>query len=220
MEESRIIKKRYLLFSFILLALPSLLLIIPDNSTSSELKPELLLKELNDETRFVSTDFVAEKIINGDRHIILIDVRSPEEYNKFKLKNAINIPLSNLLDKDENGDLLWEGILNHEVNTNIFYSNGSVYANQAWMLARRLNFKNNYVMEGGLNKWVETIMHPVKPSGEASEQAFALYSFRKAAAMYFGNGDAGNAVSSDNKEPQSIVPIVKKNKKGNAGGGC
>jgi len=72
-------------------------------------------------------------------------------------------------------------------------------------------------MEGGLNKWVETIMRPVKPGNEASDEEFAQYAFRKAASMYFGKaGTVNNA--SENDAPQTLVPPIKKEKKGNTGG--
>ncbi len=218
MKEKAIIKRGYIFLSIVLIGIPVLLLILPDKTTTTELKPEQLLKEVINDNRFVSTDFVAEKIIAGDPHILLIDVRSPEEYNKFKLKNAVNIPLSNLLDKDEDGNLLWEYILNQDVNQNVFYSNGTVYANQAWMLSRRLNFKNNYVMEGGLNKWVETIMMPKKPKDDDDENAFTLYEFRKAAASYFG-GSSSTATNENVTNSEMIIP-VKKEKKEKKQGGC
>jgi rhodanese-related sulfurtransferase len=219
MKEKVIIKRGYILLSIFLIGIPVLLLILPDKSTTAELKPELLLNEVINDNRFVSTDFVAEKIINGDPHILLIDVRSPEEYNKFKLKNAINIPLTDLLNKDENGNLVWEYIVNQDVNLNVLYSNGTVYANQAWMLLRRLNFKNNYVMEGGLNKWVETIMMPKKPETDDNENAFALYEFRKAAALYFGGGGTSSAISENETNSGVSIP-VKKEKKEKKQGGC
>jgi sulfur-carrier protein adenylyltransferase/sulfurtransferase len=34
---------------------------------------------------------------------------------------------------------------------NIFYSNGTVTANEAWMVTRQLGIKKNFVFEGGLN---------------------------------------------------------------------
>jgi rhodanese-related sulfurtransferase len=220
MEEKKIVKKGYILLSIILIGIPSLLLILPNKTTSTELEPELLLAEIVNDNRFVSTDYVADRIICADPHIVLIDVRSPDEFAKFSLKNAVNIPLENLFDKDEDGDLIWESILNQDVNKNIFYSNGTVYANQAWMLTRRMDFKNNYVMEGGLNKWVETIMRPIKPESTASDEEFALYTFRTAAAAFFGKGGTSNSSSSGDNTPQTTIPPVKKEKKEKKQGGC
>lgn len=221
MEDKRYIKKRYIFINLIMVGLAVLLFLLPERYSSDELSPELLLREINDNTRFVTTDDVAKKIINGDRHVLLIDVRTPEEYEYFHLDGAVNIPLKNLLDKDEKGNLTWENILNQDTYENIFYSNGSIYANQAWMIARRLNFKNNYVMKGGLNKWIETVIQPEKPHSSASDSEFALYSFRKAASMYFGKG-GGSALTEDDNTSESlpVTPIIKKNNEVEEEGGC
>jgi len=209
MEDKRYIKKRYIFINIIMIGLAVWLIFLPERYNTDGLKPDLLLREINDNTRFVSSDNVAKKIIIGDRHTLLIDVRTSEKYKEFHLDGAINIPLENILDKDETGNLKWEHILNQDINENIFYSNGSVYANQAWMLTRRLNFKNNYVLAGGLNRWFETIIQPKKPESSAPDSEFALYTFRKGASMFFGKG--GN-IDGQEKEiiKENITPVVKK----------
>ncbi len=206
MSDTRIIKKRYIFMAVVFIGLALLLVILPEKHASKELKPEQLLQEINDNTRYFSTDDVARKIISGDNYMQLIDVRSAEDYKKFHLKNAINIPLDSILNKDEKGNYIYEGTLNQDVYTNILYSNGTVYANQAWVLLRRLNYKNNYVMKGGLNKWIETVIRPPRPSQTASQNEINLYRFRKAASMFFGGGKV-SASASENNAP---VPVIKK----------
>ncbi len=189
------VKKRYYFISGLVILLGLILLFLPFKHNRNELSPKNLLLSITNNDRFYSTDEVAKVIISGDPSFQLIDVRTPEEFAKFSLPGAINIPLANILDKDEEGYLEWEGYLNQDVKTNIFYSNGSVYANQSWMLTKRLNFPNNYVMKGGLNKWVETIMRPQKPLASAEDDVWTRYEFRKGASIYFGGG---SVFSSDN----------------------
>lgn len=221
MEDKRYIKKRYIFINLIMIGLAAILFVLPEKYSSEELKPELLLREINDNTRFVSGDDIAKKIINGDRHTLLIDVRTPQEYESFHLPNAINIPLKDILNKDEDNELLWKQILDQDTYENVFYSNGSIYANQAWMLCRRLNYKNNYVLKGGLNKWIETIIQPKRPENSASDSEFALYSFRKAASMYFGKGGKINKASKeDTKKEENPPVIIKKSNDSEEEGGC
>lgn len=217
MSDMRIIKKRYVFMAVILIGLAFLLVILPEKHTLKELKPEQLLQEINDNTRYVSTDDVAKKLMYGDAYQQLIDVRTPGDFQKFHLKGAINIPLDSILNKDENGNYLYEDLLNQDIKMNVFYSNGTVYANQAWVLLRRLNYKNNYVMKGGLNKWIETIIRPPRPAQTASQTEFNLYNFRKAASMFFGGGTVSSAPVNDN----TPVPVIKKkNSKKEEEGGC
>ena len=137
MSDTRIIKKRYIFMAAVFIGLALLLVLLPEKHTSKELKPEQLLQEINDNTRYVSTDEVAKRLIYGDAYTTLIDVRNTDEYKNFHLKGAVNIPLDSLFNKNKDGDYINEGILNQDIVTNIFYSNGTVYANQAWILLKR-----------------------------------------------------------------------------------
>jgi sulfur-carrier protein adenylyltransferase/sulfurtransferase len=217
MDNRNAIKKRYYVITGVLFLLGLLLMLLPHRDNTKELSPEDLLLAISTEDRFFTPDDIARLIISGDPSIQLIDVRTPEEFAAFSLPKAINIPLAKLLDKDEAGDLVWEGSLNQDIKTNIFYSNGTVYANQAWMLARRLDFKNNFVMKGGLNAFFENIMQAKKPLASAPQIEQDLYSFRKAASMYFGGGNSVQTTSTEAK-PTEGTPVKKKKEKGTSGG--
>ncbi|MCF6365478.1 MAG: rhodanese-like domain-containing protein [Bacteroidales bacterium] len=215
MADNRQFKKRYILMALILVILAGGTLLLPEKYVSEELSPENLLKEINDNTRYIYPDDIAHLIISKDPNFLLIDVRDSASYQEFKLPGAINIPLKNLLDKDDAGDYKWEGFLNQDTRKNIFYSNGTVYSHQAWMLTKRLNYENNYVMKGGLNKWIETIIQVRRPEFDASEQELATYTFRKAASMFFGGG--GTAASDD---PVNIPAFTGKKKEKEVQEGC
>jgi rhodanese-related sulfurtransferase len=215
MKEMFKIKKRYLLMSLILIFLAGGTLLLPEKYDTTELSPEQLLTDINDDTRYLSTDDVAHIIISQNPYYLLIDVRDTISYKNFKLPGAINIPLENILDKNEDGNYKWEAYLNQDLRKNIFYSNGTIYAHQAWMLTRRLNYKNNYVMEGGLNKWIETIIQVPRPELDATDIEMNLYAFRKAASMFFGGG--GTVVNETNTDTP-VFSVRKKEKE--VGGGC
>ena len=214
------IKKRYIFVTVVAFALAIGVLFLPEKKYSSQILPENLLLQIIDETRFYTTDEVASLIISGDPSIQLIDVRSEAEYNAYSLPGAINIPLDSLLNLDEEGDYIWEAYLNDESKTNILYSTGSVYAAQAWMITRRLNYEHNRVMKGGLNKWVETIMRPVKPHDYQGDEAIDLYQFRKGASMYFGGGSAAATSETETGSAKKKAPKKRKNKKAEEEGGC
>lgn len=217
MDPRNAIRKRYYYITILLFIAGLVLMLLPHRKNSRELSPENLLLAISTQDRFFSVDNVAKLIISGDPSIVLIDVRNKEEYDKYHLPKAINIPLDSLLNRDEKGDYKWEGILNQDIKTNIFYSNGSVYANQAWMLCRRMDFKNNYVMKGGLNTFFENIINAKKPLISAPQSEQNLFSFRKAASMYFGGG---NSVPTLTEIKSSGTPTVKKKKEKGSSGGC
>jgi len=178
-----------------------------------EICPYKLIDRATYADKYFTTDEVANAIINSDPSIILIDLRSPEEFAKFSLRGAINIPMEKLLD-DEYVD-----ILNQDVYTNVLYSDGSLKSSEAWLILRRMGYKNNHVLRGGLNEWVETIMRPKKPDFMASDEELAQYEFRKAASAYFGGGGAAVAAGSTDA-PAPAAPVIKRKKKEAGGGGC
>jgi sulfur-carrier protein adenylyltransferase/sulfurtransferase len=173
-----------------------------------------LLAEATTRTQYIAPETVADMIVKKDPTLQLIDVRSQDEFEKFSLQGAINIPISDLL-SDQYSDLL-----NQDVKMNIFYSNGTITANEAWMITRQLGYKNNYVLEGGLNYWFETILNPKKPVSTSPDEEFAKYDFRKAASTALGGGSA-ISLSKVNESATSAKPIVKTlPKKKKVAGGC
>ncbi len=202
--------------TLVLLILAVVIALVPQNTTRPyKLTAEQLLGEIRTGTQFISPDEVADRIIRKDPSIQLIDVRNPRDFDVFSLPGAINIPLQDIL-SEKNTD-----ILNQGTKMNIFYSNGSTEANEAWLLTRQIGYPNNYVLQGGLNYWMETIVNPAKPGNLVPDDELARYDFRKAASMALGGGElapaAATAAPSSGKPNPGVVPVKKKKK---ASGGC
>ncbi len=196
----------------IFLPLGLIIAAVPENTTKAyKLTAAELLVEAQEGAQFMSTDEIADMVIQKDPSFQLIDVRAQDEFEKFHLPNAINIPLTDILSDD------WADYLDQDVKMNVFYSNGNLKSNEAWMITRQLGFENNYVMQGGLNYWAETIMDPKAPASTSPDDEIAKYDFRKGASMALGGG----AVSSTSSKKKSPKPVIKrKKKKKRAAGGC
>lgn len=203
--------RKYLFLSILLVGLGVIMAFLPQKKYMIEISPNNLLLELGDDTRYVSTDEVAHFLIEADPQVQLIDVRSVEEYSKYSLPGAINIPLDSILNPNIEGYFYQEGM------KTVFFSNGTVYASQAWMLYKRKAVKNIYIMKGGLNEWVETILRPKMPDATASQDAFNLYETREAASQFFGGGSTDVAPASASKAPR---PVARRKAKKAAKGGC
>ncbi|MGF7137907.1 rhodanese-like domain-containing protein [Roseimarinus sediminis] len=186
---------------------------VPENTTKQyKLSASQLLEEVKENRQFVSTDQIADMLVQQDPSLQLIDVRNSDEFEKFHLPGAINIPISSLLSED------WEPYLNQDVKMNVFYSNGNTLANEAWMITRQLGYINNYVMMGGMNYWAETIMSPDKPAQLSPNDEFARYDFRKGAGKALGGGDLQESEESASAPPPP--PIQARPKKKKVAGGC
>lgn len=207
-------KPRNLLALF-LLPMGIIIAAVPQNTTRHlKLSAADLLVEVNTRTQYIAPEDVADMVVKKDPALRLIDVRSQEEFEKFSLPGSINIPLDNLL-SDEYSD-----IINQDIKTNVFYSNGTLEANEAWMITRQLGYSNNFVLEGGLNYWFDAIMNPQKPSSTSSDEELARYDFRMSAGQALGGGGVVKAGTDDSSSPASKPAVKTPGKKKKAAGGC
>jgi sulfur-carrier protein adenylyltransferase/sulfurtransferase len=187
---------------------------VPQNKTKPyKLTADQLLGEANSRTQYIAPETVADMIIKKDPSFRLIDVRNQDDFEKFSLPGAINIPVSDLLSEK------YTDVLNQDVKMNIFYSNGTITANEAWMVTRQLGYKNNFVLEGGLNYWFDAILNPQKPVSTSPDEEFAKYNFRRGAETALGGGGALPTVQDQGaaSAKPAIMPAAKKKK---ASGGC
>ena len=182
---------------------------MPERQNYQQIKPDNLMWDITQSSRFVTTDQVAQMIIEGDPTLELIDIRPIKDFESFSLTNAISIPLDSLMSPD------YEDYLGIEDMNAVFYGNDDIKADQAWVIAKRMGYKSIYVMKGGLNCWIKTIIQPVEPGEVAPLEDFDLYQFRKGASAYFTGAkveapDAG----------KTGVKVVRRKKGAAVAGGC
>ncbi len=201
--------KNYIFLMGLLIILAAGLLVLPVKNNSKELDPESLMWDIVQPTRYISTDEVAKMIIEHDPLLMLVDVRNEDEYQSFSLSNAMNIPV------DSFAIPYVKNALTVEDENIVFYSNDDLKADQAWVIGKRMGLKNIYVMKGGLNCWIQTIIQPQAPDQNASAAEFDLYAFRKGASIFF----TGSEIQT-NDNIQVDVKVTRKKKAKVAEGGC
>lgn len=204
-------KSRIILAGFIL-PLAFVIAAVPSNTTKQyRLTAGELLEEVVGYEPYIHPDEIAHMLIQNDPSLQLIDVRTPDEYDNFSLPGAINIPISELLSDK------YEEVIHQHEKMNVFYSNGTLKSNEAWMITRQLGYENNYVLQGGLNYWAEVIMNPVPPSQVSPDEEIAKYNFRKGASQALGGGTETNTATTS----VTTKPIITKKKdKKRVAGGC
>jgi len=206
-------KPRIILAAFIL-PLALIIAAVPQNKTKPyKLSANQLLEKAISYEQYVTPDNVADLLIKKDPTLRLIDVRTPAEFEKFSLPGAVNIPLSEVLSDS------YRDIIDQDVKMNVFYSNGTLNSNEAWMITRQLGYKNNYVLQGGLNYWAETIMNPKAPEQTSPDEEIARYNFRKGASQALGGAVETSTASMEVKVPEKPV-LTRKTKKKRIAGGC
>lgn len=214
---ARIEKKHYALATIAIL-LGLMVVFFPKRDTHKELTPEYMIEEMTEPTRYLEPEMVADMIIKRDPTLVLVDVRSKDEYDKFSLPGAINITLDELTGEDN------LSLLQRTEYKFIFYSNDGIKADYAWMLSRVNGCKMGYVLSGGLNKWMENILKPQKPNEIASDEEFEMYNMRIGMRNYFlglsRELETEKFVSVPKPAKKSIPIISKKKAKKEEEEGC
>ncbi len=201
--------RNYLFLAIVMILLAGGLLLVPERHNYQQIKPEKLMWDITQPTRFVTTDQVAKKIIEGDPTLELIDIRPVKDFEAFSLTNAISIPIDSLMSPN------YQDYLGIEDMNVVFYGNDDIKADQAWVIAKRMGYKSIYVMEGGLNCWIKTIIRPVEPAESAPLEDFDLYQFRMGASAYFTGAKVEIPDAS-----KSGVKVVRRKKGAAVAGGC
>lgn len=203
--------KRYIFLAIILIAFAFGLTQLPDKGQRMPIRPNEMLLKIIDNSRYLTVHAIAKRIIEEDPSIFLVDVRMPDEYEAYHIPGSINIPLEEIVNDK------WQDYLDQVGVDIIFYSNGGMYANQAWMLASEMGYSNLYILEGGLNNWFNRIIQPTPPDESAPTEAFEQYAFEQAACKFFGGG---NEIVPANTTANKNKVIVRKKTKKAAEGGC
>ena len=173
-------------------------------------RKDSLYEKIND-TGFVnsmnldtmSSQELAFRLLERDNTIQVIDVRNKEEYNKFSLPGAINIPLDEITGKVSNETI------KKSYKKLIFCDDDGSNSLKAAAFAKIIGNTNTMVLKGGMNEFVNTFTR-IQPTDSSSIKypEDANYIFRSTALAKL------EELSKSLKKPTTIS-VVKKNK-----GGC
>jgi|FLOH01.1.fsa_nt_gi rhodanese-related sulfurtransferase len=164
---------------------------------------DLLLNHITTKDYIVNTAYL--DTLNSFEDISIIDIRSPYEFSKGHLKNAINIYTPNLLDDNEK-TLLKD--LESQNKTIILYGSNPDEASGSWMLLTQLGYKNIKIL-------------CAEVSYDNNKLIVADYPLEKANINYadFMKDAISNKVETVKKVPKKVIKLIKKKKKV-AEGGC
>jgi rhodanese-related sulfurtransferase len=128
------------------------------------------LKECN--VRRIDADKFVYDLIHDHYNINVIDVRGPDEYKKFHLPLAINIPIDSMANTE------WIQFLHTTYKTNIYYSNDSLTSKKACRYAKLLGNENGFVLCSTPDRFKAQFYSPEQPAEGSSKEAVDLYHFR------------------------------------------
>lgn len=206
-------ERKYTILSVFLVVLAFGLVILPKKNILMEKDPKVLLSAVADKSRYLTVDQVTHRIIENDPALLLIDLRSADQFNAFALPGSLNIHPDSLLSAT-NLDLF-----NQPGKDKVLYANADLTSEKAWLICARFSLNRIYIMKGGMNEWFSTIVKGKPASGTPSTADLDLLSFRKAARQFFiGSGEATN--TEVNMAPKVKIEVIRKAPRATSGGGC
>jgi len=160
----------------------------------------------------ISAVDVNKALLNNDGSLILVDLRSPDEYQKSHIGPAINIPIQEILEKQHLENF---SDLSRKNKTLVLYGKDQTEANGAWMILKQAGFDNFLVMEGGYGYFAPAVNE--NNNSAVSQGYYAekpAYNFKEVLESF---GAPVSSQAAANPEP---VKVIKKVKKSAAEGGC
>jgi 3-mercaptopyruvate sulfurtransferase SseA/uncharacterized membrane protein YedE/YeeE len=160
--------------------------------TIDPLSESVLLESIDQAQDHIEPEELADRILSGEKDLILVDVRPYSEFAQFHLRGALNIPLK---------DLHQSLASYRNVGTIVLYSNGMTHPAQARDSLYRMGFRNAYILTDGLNGFIQKCLTPTSLRNEPLSSSMTA----KVAAWraYFLSGSEPSKTSVD--LPQSLL---------------
>jgi len=166
------LKYKYASAAFVLFVVLGIVAFIPGrndiiNKRIAEAKRQqtCVFKEIN-------ADKLANEIVNNYYTLNIIDVRSPEEFAKFHIPMAINIPFEQLMDRQ------YEPIFRQKLKTNIFYADNDTLVRMACLKAKFIGKSENLILREHASEFRKMFFELEAPPSDAPKSVMDVYNFR------------------------------------------
>jgi len=172
-----------------------------------------MLEELNKGNGYIDIKKLEEILASGDNSVVFVDLRSPYEFEKSSLVNAVNIPVSEIL-TDESISFFED--MKKESKEVVIFGDDHLASNSIWMILRQLGYDNIKVIlkeYGSLHDLNEKNIDSLQTTDNKLETPIADF------AGYVKSNTDTSFEEKDNKEyTKQVIPTRRKKKTVTAGG--
>jgi len=142
-----------------------------------------LLAEVND-SNFVNgyqvdamdCDELAFNLVDKDKNLQIIDMRSQKEFDAMNLPNSTRLTLENLFEKNAHK------LLTVRHKQNVFIANDEATEKKAAVLAKELGYSEIFILKGGLDQFRKDILNFTMTTAGTNQHERDTYRFRTKAA--------------------------------------
>jgi rhodanese-related sulfurtransferase len=135
-----------------LVALAAVVLIVgqPSNADRWEAVAEESQAKLDQHQVQIAPAELLKYLNDSKIKVIPLDVREERHFNQFHLRGAVHVPMDQVQEKARE--------LQFELANTVFVtmSNDEVAATEAWKILKAESVPNIYILEGGINSWLDT----------------------------------------------------------------
>lgn len=167
-------KKIYLGLGLTLFVIGFFTLFMPERRT--ELLADASVAATSVETNTMSVDELAFRLLDKDKKLQIIDLRTAKEFDKFSLPGATNMTFDELFGKDAHKVLA----LKHKKT--LFIANSEADERKAAFIASELGYNNFSILEGGLATFKKEILEYKSDKEPTTRQEKDTHIFRVRAA--------------------------------------
>jgi rhodanese-related sulfurtransferase len=212
----KFIKKNALFLSALAGVILIILIIAITNrpAVSYKMPVQNMLTVLKDTSRLISPFGLDELIAQKKGNLVMVDVRPSEEFGKGHIKEAVNIPVMNMLNKEALSFFKDISAKGQEV---VLYGNDQLEANGPWLLLTQVGVTNLKVLLGGYQIYK---LLPLNDSVLFSKNhlVWAEKSIIDTAALRKKSASVSVPVNQKQAaRKESVVPVKKE---ASSGGGC
>ena len=144
----------------------------------------------------VSSDQLADWIVQGTADFRLVDLRGEPKFAQYHIPSAQNVPLASL-----SPDF---AARNEKI---ILYSGDGVQAAQAWFILKASGFSSVYLLRGGMEEWRRSILFPSEPKGATPAESIE-FARRCAVSKFFGGTPQAGAGTRAPEQPKLAAPVL------------
>ncbi len=211
--------RRYILSGIVLFSIAVAITII--GQPNAERKWNLLSKKYESilEKREIYVHPLELKELAEQRtvRVVIFDIRNEEDYNLFHIPDSTNLDFSNI----ESQQFADELVKNSANTVYFLVGNGESDSTKAWKFLKALGAINIYILDGGVNHWLEVFPLPstIASKNVLTNKDILNYQFEKSVGSRYSILETG--LHHDEKEIKpNFEKKVKLQRKKSVIGGC
>jgi rhodanese-related sulfurtransferase len=197
-------RRSHRLAAVVAVAFGVLLVILPDRGTRLLAQVADHRYQTSHPARYMTADELAFRLLDDDPRLLVVDLRSDGEHERWALPSSVSMPLAGLLTKE------WAPLLGRRHTTKVFVDEDGSQALRAALLAQRLGYDDARVLQGGVQEFRHAILEYQAPTPTPDAALSDTDRFRSEARVLLTK-----RIEEARAKPAQVKKVVKK-----AQGGC